>query len=542
MPLVYRNFLQTKLEEAITVASTHAKIPAADYTQWLSGLSAGDYFLAVLIDATNTREIVQVNFTGSTPALGVAIDRGKEGTTARGWAAGTFFWQDLTQTTLDLLQKAGFRSGAFNPNGTLTQDYFGEKFYQTDLQLWWKSVTASEWRLIVGEILTIDPVFSPVVGTYFNGTLITITSATPGANIYYTIDGSEPDETDTLYTVPFALPNDAVTTLKAKAFGANRWESPSGTTTGVYTMQDEGTMWTVAATELGDALTSMIVWNGEIWIAGSSGRTYKYNAGAGTIDLQNNFTGFAGVKRLFVGPTNLLHAIYDAANVQLLTYQGSGSDWFTGGFVTGAGTVSRNLPAFPFSQDLNYAYFTAQNNLYSWDYTLAGYTLKTLIAAATQGRGIAVVSGDGSGFDRIYVGDSAGNVRRLNIAQNGWDLVGGPGLWTNVANLAYDAINNRLWGTDDSGRPAYTPFPIVWNTFNQFSARSFGQAGIVRNGKFYFVAGVGASQLGDLLKADISNFPNVVQVAPDLGFAVTQLIEFGGTIFGLTNNRLLEWA
>ena len=548
MPLVYRNFLQTNLEEAITDVSTHAKIPAADYTQWLSGLSAGDYFLAVLIDATNTREIVQVNFTGSTPALGVAIDRGLEGTQARGWAAGTFFWQDLTQTTLDLLQKAGHRSGAFNPNGTLTQDYFGEKFYQTDLELWWKSVTASEWRLIVGEIFAATPTFNPVAGTYFNGTLITILSATPGASIYYTTDGSDPDDTDTLYTVPFALPNDAVTTLKAIAYGPDRWFTPSAIASGVFTMQDEGTMWVVAATDLTEAFTSMVVWNGELWLAGTSGQTYKYNAGAGTIDVQNTFTGFPGSRFLFVGNGNQLNArLTDGVGNRFLKYNGSGSDWTNAGQPSGCGLgnqLTADPPAVEWSQNPGNAYFTCNVNLRYWDYTIGtGFTLGPLIAASTRADAIEIVDNDGSGFDRIYIGCDDGNVRRLNIAQTGWDLTSKPGPWTDVNNLRYDSANNRLWGSDaGSGRAAYLIVGTGWTTFNQFAARSFAKNGVLRNGKFYFNAGIGAAQTGELLKADVANQPTVVSVAPSLGYDITQLIEFGGTIFGLTNQRLLEWA
>lgn len=537
MPLIYKNFLVTRLEEAITATSTHAKIPSADYNQWVAGMSAGDFFFAVLIDATNTREVVQVNFTGSSPALGVAIDRGKEGTVARGWAAGTFFWQDLTQGSLEVQQKAGFRQGAFNPNGVLAGDYFGEKFYQSDLQLWWKFVSGSEWRLIVGEIITVTPTFNPAAGTYFNGTLVEILSATPGADIYYTTDGSDPDDTDTLYTVPFSLPDDVTTTLKAIAFGPERWFTPSAIASGAFTMQDEGSMWVVAATLLSENLYSMVEWNGELWIAGTLGRTYKFNKSAGTIDLQNNFTGFPS-KDLFVGNSNQLQAIMRSPNVRGLSYAGGGSEWFDGGFETGTTTISRDFPAVEWSANPGNAYFTANTNLRYWDYTLGGYTVGPLIAAATQANAILIVDNDGSGFDRIYIGCSDGNVRRLNVAQTGWDLTTKPGAISNVQDMRYDSVNNRLFIVGNDGRLHW--YIGAWSSSGLYAARINAENVIVRNNKAYF----NHNGFGDMVRVDPAGGGGTtpVLVAPSIGYNIDQLINFDGTIYALTQNRLLRWA
>lgn len=60
-----------------------------------------------------------------------------------------------------------------------------------------------------------NPVFSPNGGAVDAGTEVTITCATPGATIYYTTDGSTPDETSTEYTAPITI--DAATTVKAIA-------------------------------------------------------------------------------------------------------------------------------------------------------------------------------------------------------------------------------------------------------------------------------------------------------------------------------------
>ena len=77
------------------------------------------------------------------------------------------------------------------------------------------------------------PVADPAAGTYAVAQDVELTSATVGATIYYTVDGTEPDETDTEYTVAIAIA--ANTTLKAKAFATGY--APSATLTAVYVIE-----------------------------------------------------------------------------------------------------------------------------------------------------------------------------------------------------------------------------------------------------------------------------------------------------------------
>lgn len=542
MGIVYKNFLQTTISEDITATSTHVKVD--DYSLWIAGMSAGDFFYSVAVDASNTREIFRVNFDGSSVALGLAIDRGIDGTTAQAWGAGTIFWQDITAAMLeDILQKSVFREGAFIPDATLSADYTGEKFYQTDLQLWWKAVaeSSSDWRLIAGEILTENPFYTPVAGTYINGTTIVIESNTTGSDIYYTTDGSAPDSGDTEYTAPVSLPDNSTTTLKSIAYGPERYFSPSAITSGDFTMQSGGTAWTVVATDLTIGLASMVEWNGELYFPATDGRTYKYNSTGGTFDVVNNFTGFTNPKYLFVANSNNLYAMSSVSSFWvMLVYNGAGSDWTNAGSI-GLGVASNMTdrpPALEYSQKSGFASFCGNINLRYWDFSTT-YTLGPTILAGTSANGIATVDNDGSGSDRLYIGCSDGNIRRLNIAQNGWDLTTKATAWTGVNDLRYDSANNRLWGTDASGRVAF--YSGTWTQYNQFSARSFAVPGVLAAGKFYFTAGVGAAQTGQLLEADPSNAPTVTSVAPSLGYEVKQLVAFGGTIYGLTNSRLLRW-
>lgn len=60
------------------------------------------------------------------------------------------------------------------------------------------------------------PTFDPVAGSYAEATDVTLASATPLAEIRYTVNGDEPTVTSALYTEPVAVTESL--TIKAKAF------------------------------------------------------------------------------------------------------------------------------------------------------------------------------------------------------------------------------------------------------------------------------------------------------------------------------------
>ncbi len=76
------------------------------------------------------------------------------------------------------------------------------------------------------------PTFSPVAGTYTANQNVTIATTTAGDAIRYTLDGSDPTATSTLYTAAVAITQ--TTTLKAKGFLTN-WAN-SATGTALYTL------------------------------------------------------------------------------------------------------------------------------------------------------------------------------------------------------------------------------------------------------------------------------------------------------------------
>ena len=83
---------------------------------------------------------------------------------------------------------------------------------------------------------TLAPTFSPVPTTYATPQTVTISDATSGATIYYTLDGSTPTTSSTKYTGPITI--STTTTLKSIATAAGLSASP--VSSGLYTITSGG--------------------------------------------------------------------------------------------------------------------------------------------------------------------------------------------------------------------------------------------------------------------------------------------------------------
>jgi len=93
-----------------------------------------------------------------------------------------------------------------------------------------------------------SPVINPDGGDYQDEVVVSITTTTPSANIYYTIDGSTPTDASLLYSAPFTLTEDAT----VKAIAMKDGMVTSTMTTAVFTVTtvtfDDGI--TVSETEM----------------------------------------------------------------------------------------------------------------------------------------------------------------------------------------------------------------------------------------------------------------------------------------------------
>jgi hypothetical protein len=110
----------------------------------------------------------------------------------------------------------------FDPNNAATQDV-------TRIPAGYRYENGNEDYL--GGVAT--PQFSPAPGTFPSAQTVTATCGTPDAELYYTIDGSDPDESDTPYTGPVTLPG-TTTVFKVRAYKTGL--DPSSVQSGTYTI------------------------------------------------------------------------------------------------------------------------------------------------------------------------------------------------------------------------------------------------------------------------------------------------------------------
>lgn len=97
-------------------------------------------------------------------------------------------------------------------------------------QGWISSSTASADYVLTS---IAPPQIDPPGGNYTSAQTVTVTCATAGAEIRYTLDGSDPNENSSLYTAPLTVAASMV--MKARAFLAGK--NPSEVTQAVFTMR-----------------------------------------------------------------------------------------------------------------------------------------------------------------------------------------------------------------------------------------------------------------------------------------------------------------
>jgi len=191
------------------------------------------------------------------------------------------------------------------------------------------------YGLTNGAPVVAAPVVSPAGGMFLRSQTVTMSSATPSAAIYYTLDGSLPTTASTLYTGPITLTSD--TTVRALASASGFLQSSVTTAAfsfasqvppvtaspaaGTYTtgqqvtLQDPDSSATIYYTTDGSTpTTSSPVYTGPIQVAGSmtieafatdpslpqnsivSNFSYVISNGGTTINFGSGFASTAGLK------------------------------------------------------------------------------------------------------------------------------------------------------------------------------------------------------------------------------------------------------
>ena len=124
-------------------------------------------------------------------------------------------------------------------NNNLRFRYFKSASYtnQQPVQLYKKDDGGSQPQETVA-----TPTFTPAGGTYYESQSVSISCTTEGASIYYTIDGSTPDATSTLYTSSISI-NETTT---VKAIATKEGYIDSGIATAIYTISEAPSVITIA--------------------------------------------------------------------------------------------------------------------------------------------------------------------------------------------------------------------------------------------------------------------------------------------------------
>src|SRR5262249_40929284 len=122
------------------------------------------------------------------------------------------------------------------------------------------------------------PTITPNGGPFITSVPVSMATATSGASIYYTTDGSIPSQSSTLYTGTFKLTRSA--TIRAKAFksGYNASAEASASFTSdlvAYWKFDEGSG-TTTADSSGNGNTGTLM-NGVQWVTGITGNALYFD-------------------------------------------------------------------------------------------------------------------------------------------------------------------------------------------------------------------------------------------------------------------------
>ncbi len=282
-----------------------------------------------------------------------------------------------------------------------------------------------------GTLTCATPTFTPEAGTYYETQEVTIACTTADATIYYTTDGSDPDENSTVYTEPISV--EASMTIKAIAMKEG-YEN-SNIATAEYTIilgavtifqQDwEGEMngWTFVTVEGGNAWT----------IATYSGNHYAYaNGYNGGVNEQwcispafdltvysNASLSFRNAKN-YTGPDVQLYFSnnYDGTNPATATWTELTFTMSTGSYAwTESGSI--DLASFTGSSCyVGFKYTSTETAAAAWeidDITLMGFTTEPYLTVTPSAL---------SGFTYI-VGNGPSQVQTFTVS--GGNLPPAPG-------------------------------------------------------------------------------------------------------------------
>lgn len=198
------------------------------------------------------------------------------------------------------------------------------------------------------------PTFSPLAGTFYSAQNVTLASTTENSTIYYTTDGSDPDDTDTPYTV--AIPVNSTTTIKAIAYATGYDPSEIATATYTIVTQFAVTFYVDMSNQTGfttvDIAGSFNDWGNPGYVMTDAGSgIYTFTTGAIFTAGQNIEFKFRKdgqwatsepdpnrTYTVVAGPVNEYHAVYGAMAPAAIGW--ANLQWPDAGTITAGGTYN----------------------------------------------------------------------------------------------------------------------------------------------------------------------------------------------------------
>ena len=267
--------------------------PSSVASAWFAKTSTFDFSLAnsansgivsVVAGASVSNTITATLASGSTQALSFTVSGLPSG------ASGSFSSTTCNPSCSTLLS---ITTSSSTPAGNFPVTVTSTGGGVTRTTVFTLNVAAA----VVSTVAT--PTITPNGGSFTNSVSVTLATATSGASIYYTTDGSSPTQSSKLYTGAMTLTTSAV--VKAKAFksGYNPSAEASASFTSdlvAYWKFDEGTG-TTAADSSGNGNTGTLM-NGPLWTAGIAGNALYFDGiddnvtvlDSNSLDLSSSFT------------------------------------------------------------------------------------------------------------------------------------------------------------------------------------------------------------------------------------------------------------
>ena len=176
-------------------------------------------------------------------------------------------------------------------------------FTATNFQVRATKVTVT----VGGEVGLLAPNITPATGTYYESVEVKMTCATDGAKIYYTLDGSNPTASSTLYNGAFTVPFELGKTVTVKAVSVKD-DKTSDVKTASYTFAEAPQFgWadmfnTADNTNVTFTYPSIVLWQSGInmYVKDDTGYGLVYQSTGQTYQIGDIIpAGFSGVKTTY---------------------------------------------------------------------------------------------------------------------------------------------------------------------------------------------------------------------------------------------------